>query len=58
MSNQKPKASKTSKSSYVIPQAHSEKPLSQNQNRFQVLGTFPPLQPKETFAQKAFSSQA
>ena len=61
MSNQKPKASKTSKtskSSYAMPQAHSEKPLSQSQNRFQVLGTFPPLQPKETFAQKASSSQA
>ena len=56
MSNQRPKATKTSKSSYALPQAHQEKPNYQNPNRFQVLGTFPPIQPKETFAQKASSS--
>ena len=58
MSYQKPKATKTSKSSYAMPQKHPEKPSSQNPNRFHVLGTFPPIQPKETFAQKASSSQS
>ena len=41
-----------------MPQNHPENPNSQNPNRFHVLGTFPPIQPKETFAQKASSGQS
>ena len=58
MSSQKPKASKTTKVPYAMPQVQPEKPKTQNHNIFQVLGNLSSNQSKQTFAQKASSNQS